>query len=142
MKVLKILIAVFLAIIFSFITRHYLSNINLLAVGEFTPVPHFFHDVEVSYQISLLFMFLVYLLIFLYLVNKKYFNFAISMIGILLGLRAYKTVTETFLPADMVFVPALLSMGKTIFIFMAVGICVQWVFDGGLTAIRFVNKNN
>lgn len=87
-------------------------------------------------------MFLVYLLIFLYLVHKKYLNFSISMIGILVGLRTYKSVTETFLPADMVFVPALLSMGRIILIFMAVGICVQWLFDGGLTAIRFVNKNN
>ena len=142
MKVLKILIAVFLAVIFSFITRHYLSNINHLAVGEFTPVPHFFHDIEVSYQLSLLFMFLVYVLIFLYLVHKKYLNFAISMVGIFMGLRTYKAVTETFLPADMVFVPALLSMGRIILIFMAIGIFVQWIFDGGLAAIRFVNKNN
>lgn len=142
MKFLKILIAVFLAIIFSFGTRYYLSNMNLSAVGEFTPFPHFFSDVDTSYKWSLLFMFAVYLLIFVYLISKKYFNFTISLLGIFMGIRAYKSVTETFLPVDMVFVPALLTMGKTILMFMAIGIVVQWVVDGGLAAVKIVNKNN
>ena len=142
MKFIKILIAVFLAVIFSFGTRYYLSNINLSALGEFTPFPHFFSDTTSSYKWSLLIMFAVYLLIFMYLVNKKYFNFAISLVGILVGIGTYKSVTETFLPVDMVFVPALLTMGRTILIFMAIGIVVQWVVDGGLAAVRIVNKNN
>lgn len=87
-------------------------------------------------------MFAVYLLIFIYLISKKYLNFTISLVGIVMGIRAYKTVTETFLPVDMVFVPALLSMGRVILIFMAIGIVVQWIFDGGLAAVKLVNKNN
>jgi len=142
MKYLKIPVALFLAVIFSFITRYYLSDLNELYVGEFTAFPHFFPDVESSYKWSLLFIFLVYFLIFIYLVTKKYFNFVISLTGVFLGIRAYKEVCETFLPVDMVFVPALLTLGKTIMLFMAIGILVQWVVDGGLAAIRLVNRNN
>lgn len=139
-KIVKIIIAIMLAIIFSFITRHYLSVINASAVGEFTAIPHFFTDTELSYKFSLLLIFLVYVLLFTYLMAKKYFNFAITGVGIIVAVLKYKEVTETYLPVDMVFIPALLELAKTLCVFMAIGIVVQWIVDGGLTAVRLVNK--
>lgn len=141
MKIVKIVVAVLLAVIFSFITRHYMASINLDYVGEFTPVPHFIADPKLSNQLSLILLMVVYLLIFFYLVSKKYFNFAISSVGVVASLMKYKSVTEEFLPMDMVFVPALLELAKVLCIFMAIGIIVQWIVDGGLTAVRLVNKN-
>jgi len=141
MKLVKAVAAILLAVIFGFITRYYMSSINLSAVGEFTPIPHFFPTVELSYKISLLLLFALFLLFFSYLMLKKYFNFVISMLGMIVGLSKYKAVTEEFLPVDMVFVPALLEFGIRLCVFMAIGIAVQWVVDGGLAAVKFVNKN-
>lgn len=141
MKIIKVIIAIMLAVIFSFITRYYMSGINSAAVGEFTPIPHFIADPALSYKFSLFLMIAVYLIIFAYLVTKKYFNFAISSFGLILALIRYKEATETFLPVDMVFIPALLKLGLTLCIFMAIGIVVQWVVDGGISAVRLVNKN-
>jgi hypothetical protein len=72
---------------------------------------------------------------------KKYFNFAFSMLGMILGLLKYKAVTEVFLPLEMVFVPALLEFAKVLFLFMGIGIIIQWIVDGGLAAVKLVNKN-
>lgn len=141
MKLLKGVVAVMLAIIFAFITRYYMSSINLEAVGEFTPIPHFFPSVDLSYKFSLALLFVIFLLFFSYLVLKKYFNFVISALGMILGLMKFKSVTTEFLPVDMVFVPAILEFGKILCLFMAIGIVVQWVVDGGLAAIKLVNKN-
>lgn len=141
MKFIKVLVAVLLAVIFGFLTRYYLSSINLAAVGEFTPFPHFFSTVDLSYKVSLFVIIAFYLLFFSYLMMKKYFNFALSMLGMVLALMKYNSVTKEFLPVEMVFVPALLEFAKVLFTFMAIGIVVQWVVDGGLAAIKLVNKN-
>lgn len=141
MKVIKVIVAILLSVIFSFITRYYMASINLEYVGEFTPVPHFIADTSLSNKLSLVLLMTVYLLIFFYLVNKKYFNFAISSVGVIASLMKYKSVTEEFFPVDMVFVPALLELAKVLCIFMAIGIVVQWIVDGGLSAVRLVNKN-
>lgn len=141
MKFIKALVAVLLAVIFGFLTRYYMSSINLDAIGEFTPIPHFFPTVDMSYKASLLLIIAFYLLFFSYLVMKKYFNFALSMLGMILALMKYKTVSQEFLPVEMVFVPALLEFAKVLFIFMVAGIIVQWIVDGGLAAIKLVNKN-
>lgn len=141
MKIVKFVVAVLLAIIFSFITRQYLSTINLNIVSEFTPIPHFFSDEALSYKLSLILIIAIYLIIFLYLVYGKYFNFVISGIGVLLALAKYKDIAESHLPVEMAFIPALLEMAKLLSVFMAIGICVQWVVDGGLSAIRLVNNN-
>ena len=141
MKFIKAVVAVLLAVIFGFITRYYMSSINLGAVNEFTPIPHFFPTVDMSYKVSLLLLIVIYLLFFSFLVMKKYFNFAFSMLGMILGLLKYKAVTEVFLPLEMVFVPALLEFAKVLFLFMGVGIIIQWIVDGGLAAVKLVNKN-
>jgi len=141
MKIVKAVVAIMLAIIFAFITRYYMASINLEIVGEFTPIPHFFTDVDMSYQFSLLLFIVVYLLFFGYLVMSKYFNFVMSMIGVVFGLIKYKAVAETFLPMNMAFVPSLLELGKILCVFMAIGIVGQWIIDGGLAAVRLVNKN-
>lgn len=141
MKIIKIIVAILLAVLFSFITRYYMASINLEYVGEFTPIPHFLSDVSLSNKLSLILLLVVYLLIFFYLVSKKYFNFVISSIGVVVSLIKYKSVAETFLPVDMVFIPALLELAKILCIFMAIGIVVQFVIDGGLSAVKLVNKN-
>jgi len=141
MKFIKVLVAVLLAVIFGFLTRYYMSSINLATVGEFTPIPHFFSSVDLSYKASLVLIIAFYLLFFSYLMMKKYFNFALSMLGMILALLKYRSVTQEFMPVEMVFVPALLEFAKVLFMFMAVGILVQWVVDGGLAAIKLVNKN-
>lgn len=141
MKLVKAFAAILLAVIFAFVTRYYMSTLNLSAVGEFTPIPHFFPTVELSYKISLFLLFAIFLLFFSYLMMKKYFSFVLSSLGMIIGLMKYKSVTEEFLPVDMVFVPALLEFGLRLCLFMAVGIVVQWVVDGGLAAVKLVNKN-
>ncbi len=141
MKIIKAIAAILLAVIFSFITRHYLSVTNLNIVSEFTPIPHFIADEALSYKLSLFLFLAVYLLLFIYLVSGKYFNFVISGIGIFLALGKYKEVAETHLPIEMAFIPALLEMAKLLCIYMAIGICVQLVVDGGLSAVRLVNNN-
>lgn len=141
MKIIKFLVAIMLAIIFSFITRHYMSTLNLSVVSEFTPIPHFISDVDLSYKLSLVLIFAVLLLDFSYLVFSKYFNFVISSLGIILALRKYKEVIETYLPVDMAFIPALLQMAILMSIFMAIGIVVQLAVDGAFSAIKLVNNN-
>ncbi len=141
MKLIKAVVAIMLAIIFAFITRYYMSSINMQAVAEFTPFPHFFSTTELSYQVSLLVFFAVYLGVFSALVMKKFFLFAFSSIGIFLSLMKYNTVTMEFLPVDMVFIPALLELGKTLALFIAIGIVLQLIVDGALGAIKLVNKN-
>lgn len=141
MKLLKFIAAIMLAVIFSFITRHYLSVVNQSVLGEFTPIPHFIADEALSFKLSFIPIFAVYLIIFIYLASKKYFNFLISGIGVLLAVIKYKSVVETHLPVDMAFLPALLNMGMILCIFMAIGIVVQLIVDGGVSAIRLVNKN-
>ncbi|MBN2797228.1 MAG: hypothetical protein JXR88_17580 [Clostridia bacterium] len=141
MKVIKFAVAIMLAVIFSFITRHYMSTLNLSVVSEFTPIPHFIGDVDLSYKLSLLLIFAVLLLDFSYLVLNKYFNFVISSLGIVISLRHYKTVLESYLPVDMAFLPALLEMAKIMSLFMIVGIIVQLIVDGAFSAIKLVNNN-
>ena len=141
MKIIKVLVAVFLAVLFGFITTYILSYINVNYTGEFLPIPHFIPGEKLSFYLGLGFITAVYSLIFAYLVNKKYFNFGISIVGMIVAILKYKEVSETFLPVNMSFVPALLELGKFLCFFMAVGIVVQWIVDGGLSAIRLVNKN-
>lgn len=141
MKLIKILVAIFLAVIFGFITTYILSYINVANTDEFLPIPHFIPGEKLPFYLGLAFIIAVYLLIFTYLVRKKYFNFVISSIGIVLAILRYKNISDTFLPMNMGFIPALLVLGKTLCLFMAIGIVVQWIVDGGLSAIRLVNKN-
>lgn len=141
MKLLKFIAAILLAVIFSYITRHYLSTINMSVVGEFTPIPHFIADETLSYKLSMIPIFIVYLIIFLYLANYKFFGFAISLFGVFLAVRKYKEVAESYLPVDMAFVKALLEMAKMLGMVMIIAILVQWVVDGGLAAVRLVNGN-
>jgi hypothetical protein len=130
-----------LAIIASFITRHYLSVINSNAVGEFTPVPHFVGDVDLSYKLSMIPIFVVFLVIFVALAFNKFFLSGISLIGVFAAVTKYKTITETVLPVEMVFIQGLLVLASTLCFFMIIAIIVQWIFDGGYTAIKLVNKN-
>ncbi|MCH4890405.1 hypothetical protein EZV73_22670 [Acidaminobacter sp. JC074] len=141
MKLIKAVVAIMLAIIFAFITRYYMSSINMQAVTEFTPFPHFFPTTEMSYKVSLFIFFAVYLGVFSALVMKKFFLFGFSAVGIVMSLIKYRAVTTEFLPVDMVFVPALLELGKTLSIFIGIGIVLQLIVDGALGAIRLVNKN-
>lgn len=141
MKFVKAIVAIMLAVIFAFVTRYYMSNLNLQAVGEFTPIPHFFPSVDMSYKFSLALMFAIYLFIFGSLVSGKYFRALLPLAGMIVGLMKYKAVTETFATRNMTFVPALLEFGKLLCVFTIIGIVIQWFVDGGLAAIRLVNKN-
>lgn len=141
MKIIKIIVAVLLAIIFGFVTTYILSYINVQFTNEFLPIPHFIPNAKLSFNIGLILIIAVYLLIFTYLVRKKFFNFALSMVGVILGVLKYKAISETFLPVNMAFVKALLELGKILCIFMAIGIVVQWIVDGGISTMKFVYKN-
>ena len=141
MKIIKWITAILLAIIFGFATTYILSYINVKYTSEFLPIPHFIANLELSFRLGLIFIISIYLLFFIYLVNKKYINFGFSMLGMILGVIKYKSVSESFLPNDMGFVPGLLELGKLLLLFMGIGIIVQWVFDGGLASIRLVSKS-
>lgn len=141
MKVIKALIAVFLAVIFGFITTYILSYINVNYTGEFLPIPHFIPGEKLPFYLGLIFIIAIYLLIFSYLVRKKYFNFGISIFGMIVAVLKYKKVSSTFLPVNMGFVSGLLELGKILCFFMAIGIIAQWIVDGGISAIKYANKN-
>lgn len=141
MKLIKSVVAILLAVIFGFVTRYFMSSINYEIVDEFTPIPHFFPTVSMSYNVSLVLLIVIFLLIFSYLMMKKYFNFAISLGAMIIGLVKYRTVMMTFPTRDMSFVPAILEFGMILCLGMAIGIVVQWVVDGGVAAIKLVNKN-
>lgn len=141
MKIIKWITAILLAIIFGFATTYILSYINVKYTSEFLPIPHFITNLELSFKLGLIFITSIYLLFFIYLVNKKYINFGFSMLGMILGVIKYKSVSESFLPQDMGFIPGLLELGKLLLLFMGIGIIVQWVFDGGLASVRLVNKS-
>ncbi len=141
MKIIKVIASVLLAVVSGFITTYILSYTNLDNTGEFVAIPHFIPDEDLSFKIGLGLLILVYLLIFSHLARNKFFAFGISFVGMILSVLKYKSVSAEFLPSNMAFVPSLLEFAQVMCLFMAIGIIVQWVVDGGLTAVKFVNKS-
>ncbi len=141
MKIIKVIASVLLAVVSGFITTYILAYTNLDYAGEFVAIPHFIPDEDLSFKIGLALIILIYLIIFSHLARNKFFAFAISMLGMVLAVFKYKSVSAEFLPINMAFVPALLEFAKLACLLMAIGIIVQWVVDGGLTAVKFVNKS-
>ncbi len=142
MKILKGVAAILGAILVSFLTRHYMSNINYEMFREFAPIPHFFSTVESSYKYSLYIFLFVYGIVFLYFFLGKYVNFAVSLIGIMISLGAYKKVIFNMIGNEVSFITALIVLGKYVCVSLAAGIVLQWAFDIMVSYLRLVRKSN
>ncbi len=140
MKYLKLIGTAIMVFLLTYVTSMYLANVNYEAFGEFTPIPHFFPNIENSFKYSFLLFLLVFVIFGIYFLSKKYINLMISLLGMLLGVFKYKSVVESFGTVQMGFVPGLVEFAKLLCIFMLVGILVQWLFDIGIFVVKKVSK--